>query len=102
MAPPTLAPVREYLRRPGPPILIFTPCGLSVASSPSSLLFPAQQRKPFHQAALAEILEQPVVSSRGRSIPRGVKRKMSKFPLRPRSVSAPATLNYSEHIRVRK
>jgi hypothetical protein len=37
---------------------------------------------------LAEILEEKVVSSRGRQIPRGVKRKMSNFPLRPRHVSA--------------
>ena len=37
---------------------------------------------------LAEILEERVVSSRGRQIPRGVKRKMSNFPLRPRNASA--------------
>ena len=38
----------------------------------------------LHQAVLAEILEQRVVSSRGRSTARGVKRKMSNFPLRRR------------------
>ena len=37
---------------------------------------------------LNEILEEHVVSSRGRRVPRGVKRKMSSFPLRPR-VSQP-------------
>ncbi len=37
----------------------------------------------FHQAALDEILEEPVVSSRGRRNPRGVKRKMSNYPIRP-------------------
>jgi len=31
---------------------------------------------------LDEILEERVVSSRGRRIPRGVKRKMSKYPIR--------------------
>ena len=31
---------------------------------------------------LAEILDEPVNSSRNRRIPRGVKRKMSNFPLR--------------------
>jgi hypothetical protein len=31
-----------------------------------------------------EILQERVVSSRGRRNPRGVKRKMSNFPLRPR------------------
>jgi len=33
---------------------------------------------------LDEILEERVESSRGRQNPRGVKRKMSNFPLRPR------------------
>ena len=33
---------------------------------------------------LDEILEERVASSRGRRNPRGVKRKMSNFPLRPR------------------
>ena len=32
-----------------------------------------------------EILEERVVSSRGRRVPRGVKRKMSNYPLRPRA-----------------
>jgi hypothetical protein len=34
---------------------------------------------------LDEILEERVVSSRGRQVPRGVKRKMSNYPLRPRA-----------------
>ena len=34
---------------------------------------------------LEEILEERVVSSRGRQVPRGVKRKMSRYPLRPRA-----------------
>jgi hypothetical protein len=33
---------------------------------------------------LEEILDEFAVSSRNRRNPRGVKRKMSKFPLRPR------------------
>jgi hypothetical protein len=33
---------------------------------------------------LDEILQERVASSRGRRNPRGVKRKMSNFPLRPR------------------
>ncbi|MCX6373114.1 MAG: hypothetical protein NTX16_08525 [Actinobacteria bacterium] len=33
---------------------------------------------------LDEILDERVASSRGRRNPRGVKRKMSNFPLRPR------------------
>jgi hypothetical protein len=35
-----------------------------------------------HEAVLDEILEERAVSSRGRRNPRGVKRKMSSFPLR--------------------
>jgi hypothetical protein len=34
---------------------------------------------------LDEILEERVVSSRGRRVPRGVKRKMTNYPLRPRA-----------------
>ena len=36
---------------------------------------------------LEEILAERVVSSRGRRNPRGVKRKMSNFPLRPRGAT---------------
>ncbi len=39
---------------------------------------------------LAEILEERVASSRGRQVPRGVKRKMSSYPLRPR-IKQPTT-----------
>lgn len=48
------------------------------------MLFPPQARKNLHHAILDEILEERVVSSRKRWNPRGVKRKMSKYPLRPR------------------
>jgi hypothetical protein len=51
---------------------------------------------------LAEILEERVVSSRGRHIPRGVKRKMSNFPLRPRNASATGPVNYPKYIKVLK
>jgi len=36
----------------------------------------------FHEAVLQEILEERVVSSRQRWNPRGIKRKMSNYPLR--------------------
>ncbi|MGA7908617.1 MAG: hypothetical protein WCA16_14500 [Candidatus Sulfotelmatobacter sp.] len=51
---------------------------------------------------LAEILEERVVSSRGRQIPRGVKRKMSNFPLRPRNVSATHPIRYADYVKVLK
>jgi hypothetical protein len=42
----------------------------------------ARGRKGFRKAVLEEILDEPVASSRNRRNPRGVKRKMSNFPLR--------------------
>ena len=51
-------------------------------------LFPPQHRRAFHNAVLDEILQERVVSSRNRRNPRGVKRKMSNFPLRPRHVKS--------------
>lgn len=36
----------------------------------------------LNEVVIDEILEERVVSSRGRSNPRGVKRKMSKWPVR--------------------
>ncbi len=38
-----------------------------------------------YEAVLEEILEERAVSGRGRQVPRGVKRKMSSYPLRPRA-----------------
>ena len=55
----------------------------------------------FHEAVLAEILQERVVSSRGRRNPRGVKRKMSNFPLRPR-VPCHVRVEISERIRIIK
>jgi hypothetical protein len=49
------------------------------------LRFPPPARLALHEAVLNEILEERVVSSRGRRVPRGVKRKMSNYPLRPRA-----------------
>jgi hypothetical protein len=51
---------------------------------------------------LAEILEERVVSSRGRRNPRGVKRKMSNYPLRPRSPNCAQRLDFPERIRIIK
>jgi hypothetical protein len=45
-------------------------------------LFPPQQKIAFHEAVLDEILEERVVSSRQRWNQRGIKRKMSNYPLR--------------------
>src|SRR4030042_5488511 len=75
-------PSRRMKTRTGS--LSFTPCELFAANLPALPLFPPEERAAFHEAVLEEILEERVVSSRNRRNPRGVKRKMSNFPLRRR------------------
>jgi hypothetical protein len=62
--------------------------GWSAANCPHFVAIPPQERKAFHKAVLAEILEERVVSIRGPQIPRGVKGKMGNFPLRPHKALA--------------
>ncbi len=78
------------------------PCGLSVASSPASLLFPPRHRKALHEAVLEEILHERVVSSRGRRNPRGVKRKMSSYPLRGDKPALGPIHDIAKHVRMIK
>jgi len=56
----------------------------------------------FHDVVLNEILEERVVSSRGRRNHRGVKRKMSNYPIRPRTKPVQYLKNIENHIRVLK
>ncbi len=65
-------------------------------------LFPPPQKRAFHKAVLDEILEERVVSSRNRRNFRGVKRKMSNFPLRPRSSKPLPPLNIQKAVRILK
>ena len=51
---------------------------------------------------LEELIEDLVKSSRGRSRPRGVKRKMSSYKLRPRGKLPNTRLDYAESIRIFK
>jgi len=51
---------------------------------------------------LEEILQERVISSRSRRTPRGVKRKMSNFPLRPRHTKPLPTINIQKTIRIVK
>jgi hypothetical protein len=51
---------------------------------------------------LDEILQEHVVSSRNRRNPRGVKRKMSNFPLRARNIKPLPPINIQEAIRIIK
>jgi hypothetical protein len=51
---------------------------------------------------LNEILEERVVSSRGRRVPRGVKRKMSNYKLRPRARQPTTRISSTAAIRIVK
>ena len=54
----------------------------------------------LHEAVLNEILDERVVSSRGRRNYRGVKRKMSNYPIRPSSRPSPHRMDIEKHIKV--
>jgi hypothetical protein len=51
---------------------------------------------------LDEILEERAVSGRGRQVPRGVKRKMSGYPLRPRAPQPVTRVDFTAAIRIAK
>jgi hypothetical protein len=51
---------------------------------------------------LLEILEERVVSSRTRRNPRGVKRKMSNYHLRPRTVPCNERVDFEKRIKILK
>ena len=51
---------------------------------------------------LAEILEERVVSSRGRRVPRGVKRKVSGYKLRPHAPQPTSRIDFAAAIRIVK
>ena len=65
-------------------------------------LLPPRQKKAFHEAVLQEILQERVSSSRQRINPRGVKRKMSNYPLRPRKRGPIHRINFSASVRIVK
>jgi hypothetical protein len=65
-------------------------------------LFPPAKRRAFHNALLGEILEERVVSSRNHRNFRGLKRKMSNFPLRPRHLKPLPRINIQKAIRILK
>ena len=69
---------------------------------PATLLFPPRQKAALHEAILDEILEERVVSSRTRINPRGVKRKMSNYPLRPPKRSRTRRVEFTKRIRIIK
>ena len=78
------------------------PSASCAANSPLLALFPPEQRAAFHDAVIAEILQERVVSSRNRYTPRGVKRKMSNFPIRRKTDRALPPINIAEAIQILK
>src|SRR5215472_16082552 len=79
-----------------------TPCTLFSGGWRATALLPPRQRKAFPQAILDEILEERVVSSRNRVNPRGVKRKMSNYPLRPRKHQRTRRIDFAKKVRIIK
>jgi len=65
-------------------------------------LLPPRQKQAFHELVLQEILEERVSSSRHRINPRGVKRKMSNYRLRPRQRGRTHRINFSASVRIVK
>ena len=51
---------------------------------------------------LDEILEERVAGSRGRQVPRGVKRKMTNYRLRPRAPQPTTRIDFTAAIRIVK
>lgn len=51
---------------------------------------------------LDEILEERAVSGRGRQVPRGVKRKMRNYPLRPRAPQPTTRINFAAAVQIIK
>ena len=74
-------------------------CGSYGASCPCSQPFPLGAGAPC-MTVLDEILEERVASSRGRQVPRGVKRKMSGYKLRPRVPQPTTRIDVTAAIRV--
>ena len=56
----------------------------------------------MHQAIADEILQERVVSRRGRRNPRAVKRSVGKYPIRMRSPATPGRIDFASHIQLIK
>ena len=80
----------------------YTPFALSNGVWHASPLFAPQHRNHLHETILDEILQERCSSSRNRINPRGVKRKMSNYSLRPRKRQRTRRIDFSKRIRVVK
>jgi hypothetical protein len=74
----------------------------SAANSPPLVRFPPRQRVGFHETVPAEIPQERVVSSRNRRNQRGVKRKMSKYPIRRKTDRALPAIDVARAIQIAK
>ena len=78
------------------------PCAWSAARCRCSRPFPPRAKRLLHEVVLDEILEERAESSRGRQVPRGVKRKMSNYPLRPRTPQPTTRIDFTAAIQIAK
>ena len=70
----------------------------SWGAAPCFIRSPPRDRRAFRSSVLAEILQCGVVSRRNPCNPRGVKRKMSNFPIRPRHTTPLLAMNIKKAI----
>ena len=69
---------------------------------PAFNAIPPVHRKAFHERVLDEILQERLACRRGRLNLRGVKRKMSNWPLRRRHAKSPQPVNINQAIQIIK
>jgi hypothetical protein len=72
----------------------------SAGNCPVSRPFPPERRQAFHDAVLDEILQERLCERAHRRNKRGVKRKMSNFPIRRRTDKPLPPVNIKTAIRI--
>ena len=77
-------------------------CGSYDASWPARSRFPSRDKEAFDEAVLRELLDERVHSSRGMRRPRGVKRKMSSYKLRPPGALSRERTDFASCVRMLK
>src|SRR6266550_1321100 len=80
----TRLPPRQTKIRPGSPSC--TRSTSFIESSTDSFLFPPQDDRSYRRSIRDELREQKIRKRPGRSYPRAVKRKMSRFPVTTRAL----------------
>ena len=63
---------------------------------------PPRDQTAFREVVLAEMLDERVYSSRGMRRPRGVKRKMNSYKLRPRGTLSRERTDLASSVRILK